>query len=95
MNFNDQVKMNGKIKNHERNWIVINPMEKRTLIVGDVLKLGRVRLKIDRIYTRKYVEDSASKILNENYSYNNIRIQPDYSNLKSKENKDKNMTSSK
>lgn len=68
--------MNFKSKsNYERNWNVISPNEKQAISVGDVLKLGRVRLKIDRIYSRKHVEDTTACLLNHDYSNHNIKNQ--------------------
>lgn len=58
-----------------RNWNVILPSEKQALSVGDVLKLGRVRLKIDRIYTRKFVEDCSTGIANDQYTNQIIKTQ--------------------
>lgn len=41
--------------NFSRCWRVIE--ENHELKIGDVIKIGRVRMKLDRIYLRKKVED--------------------------------------
>ena len=58
----------------ERLWSVIGHRENYSLGVGEVLKLGRVRLKFDRIYTRNYLQDNTSQEKS-NIKFQNLVLQ--------------------
>ena len=72
-----------------RCWLSICQYEKKAIAVGDIIKLGRSKLKVDRIYTKAYIEDNSTINI-----CTNTKTQNTFFNLDTN-NKDKNLSYSK
>lgn len=69
-----------------RAWVSIPLHSLNVISVGDTIKLGRSKLKVDRIYTKKYIEDISMMNIITNTKVQSTLIT---------DNKDKNFSSSK